>query len=128
MTDTKNLRRLSIGKGGVVLNGSGMGVFLLSVLSVRNREPSVGQVSPDQILLATGIYFLAGPPAAATPPRTPGARLQSHCRQTPFYMLGQFSSSHIQTRGPARLSRSCDHSAAGSLYVRGRPGHRRPNP
>lgn len=57
--------------------------FLLSVLSVRNREPSVGQVSPDQILLATGIYFLAGPPAAATPPRTPGARLQSHCRRTP---------------------------------------------
>lgn len=60
-------------------------VFFVVVvyLSIRNHEPSVGQVSPDQILLATGIYFLAGPPAAAIPPRTLGARLQSHCRQTP---------------------------------------------
>jgi hypothetical protein len=37
---TENLRRLSIGKGGLVLSGSGMGIFLLlSVSSVRNREP-----------------------------------------------------------------------------------------
>lgn len=85
---TENLRRLSIGKGGLVLNGSGMGIFLLlSVSSVRNREPSVGQALPNPILLATGIYFHAGPPAAATPPRTPGARLQSHCRRTPEKLI-----------------------------------------
>lgn len=103
-------------------------VVILSLLSIRNHGPSIGQVSPDQILLATGIYFLAGPPAAATPPRTPGARLQSHCKQTPFYMLEQFSSSHIQMRVPARLLRSYDHSAAGSLYVQDRPGHHHLNP
>lgn len=46
----------------------------------------------------------------------------------PFYMPVQFSSSHIQTRVLARLLRSCDHSAVGSLYARGRLGHRRLNP
>ena len=68
---------------------------LLSVWSVRNREPSAGRVSPDPILLATGIYFLAGPPAAATPPRTLGARLQSHCRQTPKMILNKFIRNYL---------------------------------
>lgn len=57
--------------------------FLLSFLSVRNHGPLIGQVLPVQISLTTGICFLAGPPAAATPPRTLGAQLQSHCKQTP---------------------------------------------
>lgn len=50
---------------------------------VKNHGLSAGQVLPDLTWLATGIYSLSGPPAAAVPPRTPGARLQSHCRRTP---------------------------------------------
>lgn len=49
-------------------------------------------------------------------------------RCSPFYMLSQFSSSHIQRRVLAPLLRSCDHSAAGSLYAQGRPGRHRLNP
>lgn len=65
--------------------------FFFYFLHTRNRGPSIGQVSPDQILLATGIYFHAGPPAAAIPPRTPGVRLQSHCKQTPEREIKIFS-------------------------------------
>lgn len=57
---------------------------IVAGLSIKNHEPSVGQVLPDLILSATGIYSLAGPPAAAAPPRTPGALLLSHCTQTPI--------------------------------------------
>lgn len=49
-------------------------------------------------------------------------------RCSPFYMLSRFSSSHIQKRVLAPLLRSCDHSAAGSLYAQGRPGRHRLNP
>lgn len=47
---------------------------------------------------------------------------------SPFYMLSRFSSSHIPRRVLAPLLRFCDHSAAGSLYERGRPGRHRLNP
>lgn len=47
---------------------------------------------------------------------------------SPFYMLSRFSSSHIPRRVLAPLLRSCDHSAAESLYERGRPGRHRLNP
>lgn len=143
VTDTDNLRRCGVGKGGVVL-GSGMGAcwlrcgftvffFFLVLLrslppAIRNRGPSAGLIWPDPIWSATGIYFRAGPPAAAAPPRTPGARLQSHCRRTPFYMLEQFFSSHIQRKVLAPLLRSCDHCVVESLYARDRLGHHHLNP
>lgn len=53
---------------------------------------------------------------------------RSRRRCSPFYMLLRFSSSHIQKRVLAPLLRSCDHSAAGSLYAQGRPGRHRLNP
>lgn len=46
----------------------------------------------------------------------------------PFYMLGQFFSSHIQMIGPVQSLRSCDHYAVGSLYEQGHPEHHRLNP
>lgn len=48
--------------------------------------------------------------------------------RSPFYMLSRFSSSHIPRRVLAPLLRFYDHSAAGSLYARGRPGRHRLNP
>lgn len=60
---------------------------IVAGLSIKNHEPSAGRVLPDLILSATGIYSLAGPPAAAAPPRTPGALLLSHCTQTPVNTL-----------------------------------------
>lgn len=48
--------------------------------------------------------------------------------RSPFYMLSRFSSSHIPRRVLAPLLRFYDHSAAESLYARGRPGHHRLNP
>lgn len=38
MTDTENLRRLSIGKSEVVLNGSGMGIFVFLFVKFRQLE------------------------------------------------------------------------------------------
>lgn len=48
--------------------------------------------------------------------------------RSPFYMLSRFSSSHIPRRVLAPLLRFYDHSAAGSLYARGRPERHRLNP
>lgn len=51
-----------------------------------------------------------------------------HTEHSPFYMLSRFSSSHIPRKVLAPLLRFCDHSAAGSLYERGRPGRHHLNP
>lgn len=60
-------------------------VVVVAVSRFKNHGPSAGQVLLDLTSSTTDIYSLAGPPATAVPPRTPGVLLLSHCRQTPVY-------------------------------------------